>query len=227
MTRQLPLDLPARPALGRDDFFVSPANADALAAIERWPGWPGGKLLLCGAPGAGKTHLVHVWAARSGGHVLAARQLAQTDVAALVETGRDIALEDIDRIAGDAPAERALFHLHNLALAEGRRLLLSSTEERPDLALPDLHSRIAGTPRARLHPPDDALLSAVLIKLFADRQLTVPPRVIGHLARRMERSLSVAARVVATLDSLSLARQCRITPRLADSALDIVARSGQ
>ena len=80
---QLVLDLPARPALGRADFFVSPANALALAQVDAWPDWPARRLAVVGPAGAGKTHLVHVWAARSGANVLAAADLGAIDPAAV------------------------------------------------------------------------------------------------------------------------------------------------
>ena len=66
MTRQLKFDLTARPALGREDFYVSPANAVALSMIDAWRDWPNRKLVLKGAHGSGKTHLAHVWAEMSG-----------------------------------------------------------------------------------------------------------------------------------------------------------------
>ena len=46
MIRQLAFDLPTPEAFRREDFFVSPANATAFAAIDGWHGWPGGKMLL-------------------------------------------------------------------------------------------------------------------------------------------------------------------------------------
>ncbi len=54
MRRQLTFDLPARPALGRDDFFVSPSNSNAVTTVEDWPGWPQGKLALVGPQGIGQ-----------------------------------------------------------------------------------------------------------------------------------------------------------------------------
>ena len=48
MATQLSFDLPSKTALGREDFFVSPANAAAVALIESWPDWPSRKLLLTG-----------------------------------------------------------------------------------------------------------------------------------------------------------------------------------
>ena len=42
------------------------------------------------------------------------------------------------------------------------------------LGLPDLASRLRAAPAVAIGPPDDALLGALLVKLFADRQLVVP-----------------------------------------------------
>lgn len=57
MKGQLAFDLPIRPALSREDFFISPANALALASLDGWRDWPRGKMVLVGPRGSGKTHL--------------------------------------------------------------------------------------------------------------------------------------------------------------------------
>ena len=46
--RQLVLDLPVRPALGRADFLVAPSNALAVALVDRWPDWPMRRLAVTG-----------------------------------------------------------------------------------------------------------------------------------------------------------------------------------
>ena len=69
MPRQLILELPVRTARGRDDFFVSDANAMAVARLEDAEGWANGRLVLTGPRGAGKTHLVHVWAEVAGARI--------------------------------------------------------------------------------------------------------------------------------------------------------------
>ena len=222
--RQLSFDLPVRTALGRADFFVSPANADAVALIEGWQDWPSRKLLLAGSAGAGKTHLAHVWAEQAGARIVAAGQLAQADIPALA-TG-PLAVEDAHAIARDRAAEEALFHLHNLVLAEGHALLITAREAPAlwDLGLPDLASRMAGTLMVRLGPPDDALLAAVLSKLFADRQLSPTPDTVPYLARRIERRLDAAHEVVAALDARALDKGRAITRALAAEVLDKAAR---
>ena len=55
---QLILDLPYRPAQGREDFLVAACNEAAVAWIERPEDWPNGLLVIHGPGGSGKTHLL-------------------------------------------------------------------------------------------------------------------------------------------------------------------------
>lgn len=220
MARQLSFDLPVRQALGREDFFVSPANAAAVAMIEGWEAWPARKLLLAGPPGAGKTHLTCVWCNLAAARAIDATALPGADIASLA-TG-NVAVEDAHIIAGNAAAEEALFHLHNLTLAEGHTLLISA--DRPPaqwgLRLPDLASRMQGTGLVSLDAPDDQLLAAVLMKLFADRQLTPTPDTIPYLVPRMARSFEAARTLVAALDDTALETRRPINRTLARNVLD-------
>lgn len=220
MPHQLSFDLPARQALGRDDFFVSPANAEAVAMIEGWQNWPNRKLVLVGPHGAGKTHLTHVWAALSGARIITADDLETADIPALA--CGPVAVEAAATIAGNHTAEEALFHLHNLILAEGQSLLLTATTA-PNfwpVALPDLASRMQATTVATLRAPDDALLSAVLMKLLSDRQLSPSPDTIPYLTRRIDRSFETARRVIDALDHMALETGRPINRTLAAKVLD-------
>lgn len=213
--QQLSFDLPVRTALGRDDFFVSPANAVAVATMDAPLAWPGGKLVLCGPAGSGKTHLTHVWAEQAGATVLAARDLHESDVPALAQG--PVAIEDVPRIADRPAAQNALFHLHNLILAEGHRLLLTGRRAPSHwgLSLPDLQSRMQGAHVASLAAPDDALLAAVLAKLFNDRQITPKPDVIPYLLLHMDRSFEAAAIIVERLDRAALVQGRTVSRPLA------------
>lgn len=220
MPRQLSFDLPVREALGREDFFVSPSNVNAVMMIESWPDWPSRKLLLTGPEGAGKTHLAQVWAGLSHGRVISAADLKEADVLTLAKG--PIAVEDADRIAGDTASEHALFHLHNLILAEGHSLLISARipPARWGLSLADLASRMQGTTQADLEPPDDTLLGAVLMKLMADRQLRPSPNLIPYLVRRIDRSFQAAREIVEGLDTASLEQGTPINTRFAAKLLE-------
>ena len=220
-TAQIPFDLPVRPALGRDDFVISTANATAVAMIDADDGWPGGKLLLTGPEASGKTHLAHVWAAQVDAVVVEAAQLARLDVPTLACAKR-VVVEDIPAIAGQKKAEAALFHLHNLTLADGGRLLLTGRTGAPHwgIRLADLASRLIATTMVPLDPPNDILLAALLTKHFRDRQLDPPDAVIGYLLTRMRRSGAAARTLAADIDRLSLARKQPLTVPLVREALE-------
>jgi chromosomal replication initiation ATPase DnaA len=216
---QLPLPLPVRSARGRDDFFVSPSNAIALALLDTWPNWPARRLALVGPEGAGKSHLAAIWASDADARVVQATTLREADVP-------DLAQGNVVVEGADAPLtaaqERALFHLHNLLGAEGGGLLVTGrTAPRYwPVALPDLASRLQALTLARVDAPDDALVSALLVKHFADRQMVVPPALIAYLGPRIERSFAAARHVVAQLDAASMARQRPVTVAMARALLD-------
>jgi len=227
--RQLPLMLDHRPALGRADFLVSTSNAQAVRLMSDWRGWPGRRMALTGPERAGKTHLAHVWMHETCAELCSAADLDEAAAERLARHGRAVA-EDVDLLASLAPdrrraAERALFHLCNLAAAEGAWLLLTGREApaRWPVETPDLASRLAALPVARVAPPDDALLSSLMVKLFADRQLQVTPPVISYLARRIEHSCAAAEGAVATLDRLSLERKKPVTRKMAAEIFDTPA----
>lgn len=220
MAEQLNFDLPVRAALGRDDFYVSPANAMALGLVDLWPNWAGGKLVLSGPAGAGKTHLTQVWAALANAQVVSADAFTKDDVPDLART--PVAVEDVHLIANNPEAQTALFHLHNLTLAEGNTLLLTGIGAplRWGLTLPDLLSRMQGTTVATLEQPDDVLLMAVMAKQFGDRQLMPTPDVLSYIAKNTDRSFVNVAHVVEALDQLSLSEKRPITKALAKRVLD-------
>jgi chromosomal replication initiation ATPase DnaA len=137
-----------------------------------------------------------------------------------------IVVEDIDRVAGlPGPVRRqvetVLFHLYNLAAAETVPLLFTG-RTRPahwQLKIPDLASRVLAMAHVRVAEPDDALLTAILEKLFHDRQMQVGPDVLEYLLRRIERSFASAERIVARLDQAALATKRGITRPLAVEVL--------
>ena len=223
VAEQLAFRLPARPALGRSDFFISPANASAVEMVTDDARWPQGKLALIGPEGAGKSHLVRVWAGERDAVIAAGANLGGVDLSALADRGR-VAVEDVEAAMGDDAAERALFHLHNLLQGSGRLLLTGrSPPARWPIALPDLRSRIQAMTVAALAPPDDALLAAVLVKLFADRQITVTPALVAYLVSRIDRSFAAAQDIVDRLDRAALSEGRAINRALAARLLDIPA----
>ena len=206
MARQLPLDLPHRASRERDDLVVSAANRLAVEAVDAWPEWPHPVLLVTGPAGSGKSHLAEVWAGAAG--AVAAEGDDVGDI--LGETGFRAVVDDIDR---GTLSEESLFALVNAARLGGGSLLLTSRKlpAALDIAIADLRSRLAAATIASLGAPDDALLTGVLAKLFADRQIEVDPGALRYLVERMERSLEAASRIVAAVDREALAVKKRVT----------------
>ncbi len=219
--KQIPLRLPVDAAFDREDLIESPANATAVAMIDAWPDWPGRIAVLAGPAGSGKTHLATIWASRAGAKTCNTQDLAAS-LAELVNeatSGGSVVVEDVG--VGELD-EQSLFHLMN-AVREGEGYCLITSRTLPSrwvVALPDLRSRLTATQKVELHEPDDVLLQQVMMKLFADRQLLVEPRVIDFCMTRMERSLEAAGRLVDAIDREALSRRSKITRAMATAALD-------
>jgi chromosomal replication initiation ATPase DnaA len=210
--RQLALALGLPERLSREDFLAAPPQAEALAMVERWPDWPGRVLALVGPEGSGKSHLAAIWAERAGARFLAGRALEDADLPAALATGA-LVIEDL--AAG--LAERQLFHLLNLVREDEAYLLLTArgAPSSWNVRVPDLTSRLRAVPVVHVHPPDDALLRAVLVKLFADRQVAVDEGLVSYLLSRIERSFAAARETVERLDGEALRRKRPVTRALA------------
>lgn len=227
LSRQLTLDLTTPPAHSRGDFLPAEANADALAMLDQPQAWPQGRMLLIGPEGAGKTHLAAFWAAENGARRMSAASLRPDAADLLAAEGGALVIEDADHAGFAAGAEQALFHLWNLCGARDCLLLLTARTAPRDwgLVLPDLRSRMDAMPQVRLGPPDEGLLAAVLVKLFADRQLSVPAGLIDWLVLHMDRDLGLARRLVAAMDRAAMADKSPITRRIAADLLDSLSES--
>jgi chromosomal replication initiation ATPase DnaA len=221
---QLTFDLPHRPALGADDFLISQSNRAAAETIDRWPAWPQSSVAVVAPAQAGKTHLGNVWRLRSGAVRLEASTIREADLAAAAQAGT-VLVEDLHAGIGD---ERVLFHLLNLVQEHELTLLATSRTPPGEIAasLPDLRSRLRALPVVTIAPPDEALLKAVLVKLFADRQLAVEPHLVAYVALRMERSMEAAARIVAEIDRAAMASHRKVTRAVAAEVLAQVLAEG-
>ncbi len=213
---QFPLDFGHQPGFAAVDFLIAGNNAEAHDWILRWPAWPAFALGLWGPAGCGKSHLAHIHCERSGGVLLPAARLTPDDVPVLADYPA-VVVEDADQGVDEA----ALFHLFNLVRETGHFLLLTGRDApaRWNVALPDLRSRLSAIQVAAIRPPDDGLLEAVLVKLFADRQLRVGPDVLAFLLARMERSFAAARALVAAIDEAALAQRREISVALARAVM--------
>ena len=220
---QIPLDLGHRPALGRDDFLVMPSNELAVEVIDNWPDWRAPAVAIVGPPGSGKSHLCQVWRATTGAAEVTAAALSEREPPELIGEASCCVVDDMEAaIDGNAELQRHLFHLYNMMRERSGYLLVSgrSAPARWNVALPDLRSRLSTLPVFELGAPDDMLIEAVLVKMFADRQLKISPEVLRYILPRMERSFESARALVTAIDSFSLEQRRDITIPLVRDVLE-------
>jgi len=220
MSNQLSFSLPKKETLDRDNYFVSQANQGAVSLIEDWINWPSRKLILVGSEGSGKTHLGHLWASEVGATIINATTLMEQQISELSKA--PVLVEDINEIQRNQPVEIILFHLHNLLHSEGHSLLMTSQilPGRLSFSLKDLQSRIEASIIAKLHPVDDDLLGAILIKMFADRQIYFSDKLLTYVLSRVERSYTAAKLFVEEVDSKAMTESRVIGKRLVRDILE-------
>lgn len=217
---QLTLSWEHRPALGVDDFLISPCNEQAVAKIDAFPDWSSPALIIVGAEGCGKTHLMQVFQSMHGGTVIEPGHLAPEQISELPSSDSFL-IEDAAQWIGIKDHEEALFHLYNRCFSSGEKLLIASRSfpNHWDTVIPDLASRLKAADVAEIGPPDDSLLMALLAKHFADRQVRVAPGVIEYVTPRIERTFSAIQSFAAATDAKALKDKRQITIPLARQVL--------
>jgi len=216
LSRQFRLKLDRTETFRREDFTVSPANAEAVKAVDAWPIWPGGAMALIGPDGSGKSHLAATWAAGAGAAIIPAK--GRIELSAL--RGRPVLYEDADR--DRTRRDEILFHLFNMAGETGGGLLLTgrSPPSGWSAALSDLRSRLNAVTVAQLEAPDDAILETMLRKFFRARNIRPTEDVFPYLLRRIERSGPKALEVVQKLDEAADAEGRAVSRALARQILE-------
>lgn len=222
---QLALEFPHCPSLGREDFMIADCNHEAAATIDMWPNWPYFAVCIYGPTGCGKTHLANVFAQKvavTTNHpyripFIQAEHITREMAHDLFETSPQIVIEDLQNLQN----QEALFHLYNTFRDLGGNILFTAEQApaRINFSLPDLRSRMNIVPALEIKAPDDDLLLSLLVKLFADRQITPSPELLTYLLNNMQRSFSYARKLVEEIDNISLARKRAISINIAKEAI--------
>ncbi len=199
---QLKLPFAAPQDYVRADFIEAPSNAAARLWLAVPGRWANGRLVLWGAAGCGKSHLLHVWAAETGAVLVPGAALE------VFEPVAPLAIDD----AGTAD-EAVLLHVLNHAAAAGQPVLLAARQAPGRVAyrLADLASRLRASLVVAIEPPDEALLRVLLARLAAARQLRLQPQMVRFLLTRLPPAPAAFIEAVRRLEGAGEAQRLTLT----------------
>ena len=217
---QIPLSFDVTPSKGRDDLIISQSVEGAITIIDQWPNWPSHLVVLAGPTGSGKSHIAHIWQQKSD--ALEVKLSSGTDNLVEMVKTTPVLIENIDQLLASSNAdETKLFHLLNSAKEAGSFVLMTARSWPASwkVQLPDLASRIKAATIVEISEPDEQLLTKVIFKLFADRQVEIDEKTVNYLVMRMERSLAVARDIVEAMDQLALSKKTAVSRSIAAEVL--------
>lgn len=217
---QLALDLRWDRACELDSYVATDAGA-VLAAVRAAAAGAGPPVLLYGAPGSGKSHLLQAACseAHGGGRAAVYLRLAEARAAMAPEVLEGfeglglVALDQWEAVAGERAWEEALLHCFNRCRESGATLLMAARRRPADLGLllPDLASRLQWGLVLRLAPLDDPGRRRALALRAQRRGLDLPRETLDYLLTRESRDPAHLFGLLDRLDRASLAAGRRLT----------------
>lgn len=176
-------------------------------------------IYLWGSRGCGKTHLLQAMCRQLAerGQTVAYLPLKEEGMMPQMLEGMEmmslLAIDDLDRIAGNAEWEAALFHLYNRIRDAGGRLLVAARVGPAALPvqLRDLASRLSYGLTLQMHEPGDEEKLKLLQLRAANRGFDLPQEVANYLLKRCERDMTSLIGLLERLDSATLQAQRKLT----------------
>ena len=230
---QLPFEFSHPRYMKRSDFIKSPCNAEALEMIELWPHWQQFGMCIYGSEHCGKTHLAHIFSEivsqkRNSPFpvpLIEASEVTSEIIADLFAYDQCLIVENLNNEID----ERAFFHLINTYRDNNGFILFTSVlpPARIKYSLPDLASRLNMLPAIGICEPDDELLSALIIKLFMDRQITISKEIMNYILMNMQRSFCYAHRLVEEIDNISMSYKRAISIPIVKEAFNALQQQNQ
>lgn len=212
MPRQLILDWAQEAPLAFDNFLVG-VNAELVAHLRSLAAGTFGdaSLLVWGAAGAGKTHLLAATLRSAGGMGRPTGLLDANDGADVpIAAGGLYALDDIDRLG--AAAQGRLFTLYNACRDEGAQLLLAARNPPAQAPLrDDVRTRAGWGLVLELKALSDERKPDALSAYARAQGFRLSREVIEFLLTRQRRDMGTLLATLRALDRYALSTKRQVT----------------
>lgn len=232
-TRQYMLHFVPQTDFSEENFMVTSCNETAYRGIKIWPYWQHFALSIFGPKSSGKTHLAHIWRERVQKSlprpvqipILAAHNINMKNVNKLANEHQYLIIDNITANIN----EEAFFHLYNFFNVPERYVLMISEQplSKLQLKLPDLRSRLNIVPGIEIKQPTDEMLTALIAKLFNDRQIIINQDILEYILQNTERSFDFISRLVGEIDELSWTYHRAVSVQIVKEALKNLTQNQQ
>tara|TARA_E500000331_G_scaffold353903_1_gene405661 strand:+ start:52 stop:726 length:675 start_codon:yes stop_codon:yes gene_type:complete len=191
-------------SLNANDFFVSRSNYYAYQLVNSWPKWEKKIVNICGEKYSGKSHLSNIFIQKFKGRIIYANTLNNETLNSL-KVYENIVLENFSKSVN----ENLIYSLFNLMDQDNKYLVINSQIpiNEIDFKLDDLKSRLKNCLVAKIQNPDDEMIYALIVKNFADRQISLDKKLIDFIIKRIDRSYGKIFEFIYKIDEISLKKK--------------------
>jgi len=201
---QLLLDFDIKRTFNDHDYYVTNNNYFAFNLIDNWPNWEKKILNISGEKFSGKTHLANIFRSKSSALLLNENEI-KNDVFKKIKLYESIIVDGFSNNID----ENLTYSIFNLVDQDSKYLLINSEIPLSEInfKLPDLVSRSKNLLHAKINPPNDDLIFAIILKNFSDRQIKLEKKIIEFIINRIDRSYSKISEFIYKIDELSLKKK--------------------
>ena len=201
---QLLLNFNFKKSFNDHDYYVSDSNYFAFNIVDKWPKWEKKILNISGEKFSGKTHLANIFKLKSSALFLNETEISN-EIFKKIKLYESIIIDEFSNTVD----ENLIYSIFNLVDQDSKYLLINSEIPLSEInfKLPDLVSRSKNSLQARINPPDDELIFAIILKNFSDRQIKLEKQIIEFIVNRVERSYGKISEFIYKVDELSLKKK--------------------
>jgi len=201
---QLLLNFNFKKSFNDHDYYVSDSNYFAFNLIDKWPKWEKRILNIHGEKFSGKTHLSKIFQSKSSAIYLNEKDISN-EIFKKIKLYESIIIDEFS----NKFEENLIYSIFNLVDQDNKYLLINTETPLSEIKfkLPDLVSRSKNSLQAKIDPPNDELIFALILKNFSDRQIKLEKQIIEFIVNRIDRSYSKISEFIYKVDELSLKKK--------------------